>query len=45
MKQEELLKCCYDWHIGNLRRKNWAASFRGELHKTGQVYIWQNGKD
>jgi len=22
MKQEELLKCCYVWWIGNLRRKN-----------------------
>jgi len=26
MKQEELLKCRYDWQMGNLRRKNWAAS-------------------
>lgn len=45
MKQEELLKCCYDWQIGNLKWKNWAGSLRGKLYKMGQVYIWHKGKD
>jgi hypothetical protein len=44
MKQE-LSKCCYDWQIGNLKWKSWAASLREELYKTGQLYILQNGKD
>jgi hypothetical protein len=45
MEEEELLKCCCDWHIGNLKQGRYAASLREELYKIGMGYIWQNGKD
>jgi len=34
MEQEELLKCCWNWHRGNLKHRSWAASLREELYKT-----------
>ena len=45
MEQEELLKRCYDWQIGNMIWERWASSVREEIYKTGLKYVWQNGKD
>jgi len=35
MEQAELLKCCYDWQIINVKRGSWTASLKRE----GGVYL------
>jgi len=34
MEHEELLKCCWNWHRGNLKKRSWGARLREELYKT-----------
>ena len=35
MEQAELLKCCYDWQIVNMKRESWTASLKRE----GGIYL------
>jgi hypothetical protein len=47
MEEDELLKCCYEWQIGNFKCGSWAVSPRDELYKTGLQYIllYRGGMD
>jgi len=37
--EQELLKCCYDWQIVNLKWENWVASLRGIMCNGAGIFL------
>jgi hypothetical protein len=40
MERDKLLKCCYEWQIGNPQCDSSARNLRGKLYKIRLGYMW-----
>lgn len=40
IEKDELLKCCYEWQVGNPKCGSWTRNLRDDLYKRGLVYLW-----